>query len=303
MSVNYAEEPISNEPVKPKKKKLRLVISIILLLFGLGALGIAAYELVPQFMSEQEIAEIQDEAIIDGDKEAYDKSDINWKKLHKINDDIVAWLKVSKTSINYPVLQGKDNDYYLHHDAKNNWSMSGIFADYRCDVNGQNVIVYGHHMANGSMFAPVARAHHQDVFNKLGTLHWTTEEVGLTNYKPAFSLNVYKTYEPVQKFKFDPNAKALDKAAVEVALKNNLVEAESMTYEVLPASLVDEAYAQAKTATFQNWVKELYKDADAKASDVKDLINNSDRAVILCTCSSGLAGMPWRTYTVFLHTV
>lgn len=82
------------------------------------------------------------------------------KSLNEAFPDTVGWLYIPDTSVNYPVLQGDDNDFYLHH-AYDGGSLSAgsIFLDYRCEsrlMNPVNVL-YGHNMNNGSMFAGVLK--------------------------------------------------------------------------------------------------------------------------------------------------
>lgn len=75
--------------------------------------------------------------------------------LQKQNADVVGWLTVPATDVDYPFVQGNDNSYYLHRDLNESYASAGtIFIDYRCekDFSGFNTILYGHHMKNGSMF-------------------------------------------------------------------------------------------------------------------------------------------------------
>ena len=94
-----------------------------------------------------------------------------YEKLSKINPDVVGWIKVSNTSINYPVLQAADNNYYLKHDIYGNEMISGwIFMDYRnnsISLN-RNTIIYGHAARSGLMF---------------GTLYKTAYDSWLNNEK------------------------------------------------------------------------------------------------------------------------
>lgn len=79
----------------------------------------------------------------------------NLKKLQSEYADIVAWLEIENSSINYPVLQGKDNDYYLYKNYKGVYSRNGsIFLDYRYDFTkkNQNFFVYGHNNNDQMMF-------------------------------------------------------------------------------------------------------------------------------------------------------
>lgn len=78
--------------------------------------------------------------------------------LHNVNNHMVGWIKVAGTKINYPVVQtGPENkDYYLNHDFYGRARGCGaIYADEKCDVFGpsDNIILYGHHMKDMSMFA------------------------------------------------------------------------------------------------------------------------------------------------------
>ncbi|MBP3380428.1 MAG: class B sortase [Ruminococcus sp.] len=74
--------------------------------------------------------------------------------------DAVGWLYIPDSSVNYPIMQGDDNDFYLHHAYDGSSLKSGsIFLDYRCENRFMNPIniVYGHNMKNGSMFAGVLK--------------------------------------------------------------------------------------------------------------------------------------------------
>lgn len=80
---------------------------------------------------------------------------INFEELTKINEDIIGWLAVENTNINYPLLKSKDNQDYLKlaaNKVKNNGG--SIFVDCRnqVDFKDQHTIIYGHNMKNGSMF-------------------------------------------------------------------------------------------------------------------------------------------------------
>lgn len=83
---------------------------------------------------------------------------VDWKALKKVNPDVQGWLYQKGTVINYPVVQGTDNDTYLHTRFDKQWSGGGtLFVDYRMekDFRGVNSIIYGHHMKDGSMFRSI----------------------------------------------------------------------------------------------------------------------------------------------------
>ncbi len=82
------------------------------------------------------------------------------RNIQTVYPDTVGWLYIPDTSINYPIMQGGDNDFYLHHAYDGSSLHAGsIFLDYRCENRFMNPvnIVYGHNMRNGSMFAGLLR--------------------------------------------------------------------------------------------------------------------------------------------------
>lgn len=79
----------------------------------------------------------------------------DFKKLQEVNSEFVTWLTVPNTSISYPVVKHKDNDYYLNHSFDKSYNISGwIFMDYRNkgDFSDQNTIIYGHDSYSTTMF-------------------------------------------------------------------------------------------------------------------------------------------------------
>ena len=85
---------------------------------------------------------------------------VNLNPYLKINPETVAWIQVNGTIISYPVVQHKDNDYYLSHDFyKRKTEIGAIFADYRdnFDEFNNNNIIYGHNIVNGTMFGQLPR--------------------------------------------------------------------------------------------------------------------------------------------------
>ena len=85
------------------------------------------------------------------------------------NPDVAAWIQIPALSVSYPVVQGKDNFYYLHHmfDGQENKNGS-IFIDYhnQPDFTDSNTIVYGHNMKNGSMFGTLDRYQEKSLFEQ-----------------------------------------------------------------------------------------------------------------------------------------
>lgn len=98
---------------------------------------------------------------------APDDSTRNFAALQEINGDILAWISVPDTGIDYPVVQGTDNDYYLRRLVTKEWNSSGsIFLDYRSapDLSDPYSIIYGHNMLNGTMFSSLMEYKNQDFY-------------------------------------------------------------------------------------------------------------------------------------------
>ena len=95
--------------------------------------------------------------------------DVDFDALRQINGDVVAWIYIPGTDINYPVMQGTDNEYYLHTMMDGTYNIAGsIFMD--CynepDFSDPNTILYGHHMANGTMFAGITKYRNQAYYDE-----------------------------------------------------------------------------------------------------------------------------------------
>lgn len=94
--------------------------------------------------------------------------------LKEINKDIVGWIYFENIDINYPIVKGENNSYYLEHTFKNTENNSGsIFMDYRNDYefNDPNTIIYGHNMRNGSMFGSLMKIMNEDTYRE-NTKFW-----------------------------------------------------------------------------------------------------------------------------------
>jgi sortase B len=100
-----------------------------------------------------------------------------FKELLKINEDIVGWIKIDGTKVDYPILQAEDNEYYLKLNHKNQRTDAGsIFMDFRNTIEGEDhhTILYGHNMKDGSMFGELKKLKNQQFFNNNSTFLYQT---------------------------------------------------------------------------------------------------------------------------------
>ena len=94
---------------------------------------------------------------------------ISLEALREVNPDVIGWILIPDTKINYPIMQGSDNDYYLKHtwDGKP-YAVGSIFMEHlnNPDFTDFNTIIYGHNMNDGSMFSSIRRYQNQKYFEE-----------------------------------------------------------------------------------------------------------------------------------------
>ena len=142
--------------MKIKKKYKILGLSLILVIL-ISCLSYFAFINFRDKKLNQELQENIPNIEINNDEEI-DVNQTIYNKvidLQKENEDVKGWIKIDDTNINYPLLQGIDNDYYLNRNYQKEYSSYGsIFIDSESnldDVNS-NVIIYGHSMKDQEMF-------------------------------------------------------------------------------------------------------------------------------------------------------
>lgn len=99
------------------------------------------------------------------------------QELQKQNQDIVGWIEIENTNINYPVLQGTDNEYYINHNYKHEKTSKGsIFLnkDYDWNLPSSNLMIYGHNMKNGEMFQSLLKYSSEEYFKEHPIIRFTS---------------------------------------------------------------------------------------------------------------------------------
>ena len=95
------------------------------------------------------------------------------------NSDLVGWVSIPGTRIDYPVMQTKDNpDFYLKHAFDKSYSSYGVpYVQENCDIGiSDNLVLYGHHMNNGSMFSDLCKYESEDFYREHKIIHFDTLE-------------------------------------------------------------------------------------------------------------------------------
>ncbi len=120
-----------------------LILVVAMLLVG----GYSIWD-TNQVYSAAEAAQYAAYIPVEGDTSSYEE-------LVQINPEVIGWLRVNDTHINYPLLQAKDNSKYVHTTVDGSYSLSGaIFLDCTAapDFSDFNSVIYGHHMEKNKMF-------------------------------------------------------------------------------------------------------------------------------------------------------
>ncbi|MDD2628018.1 MAG: class B sortase [Clostridia bacterium] len=171
MNRNNRIKKIENKPKRrkaalnssnDKDKIIRFIILILTstFIFSIFKLCIWMHDNYKSSKLKEELTQYTKPSNNDKSKEEdnIDVSDfsIDFDSLEKINTDIVGWIIINNTNINYPIVQAKNNSYYLNRDFKKKPNGAGaIFLDYKNDINNlsKNNVIYGHNRLNNTMFS------------------------------------------------------------------------------------------------------------------------------------------------------
>lgn len=201
----------------------RILIPLIILI--LICLGVGSYALYGIWSEKIELAEaerLSDEMSVYSPSE-YINSGMSYDEIYssfipgllemqKINSDIVGWLYIPGTRIDYPLLQGTDNEYYLKHSPSGEYSVAGsVFFDKR-GTDAENIIIYGHNMTeeSGIIFYDLIRFQNSDFFNSYRNGYIITND-GVT----LLDIFAYALTKPSSEF-------YLDKADVDFIRENSM---------------------------------------------------------------------------------
>lgn len=143
-------------------------VSIILLIFILTIVFYISCYILLKDLKEYKESDKSTEKLIEESieiKEETQKRSIDWEYLKSINKDIIAWIEIENTKIDYPILKDKDV-YYLKHTFDKKYNSNGsIFTTNSYPFEDKETIVYGHNMKNGSMFSNLGKYLNKDFLN------------------------------------------------------------------------------------------------------------------------------------------
>lgn len=174
------------------KKKILKAIWILLMVISIGVIVYAGIMLYSSYKDYKEVDDTNNE-IIDtytesSSEDGSEDFKVDWDSLLSINNEIVAWVRIPDTNINYPIMQSNNNNKYLRQNIYGNYSYGGsIFVDSAIDnpFGNMNTIVYGHNLNNGAMFANLKKYSDNDYASKHRDIYI---------YLPNGSIRIYKVF-------------------------------------------------------------------------------------------------------------
>lgn len=154
-------------------------------LFGIAGLTSIAFLLIYAAQSIQQAHLYSDLAAVrkqDTQQETASEPEkqASYQNLYLENADMIGWIQIEGTGIDYPVMQTPaDPNYYLKHDFEKHYTDYGCpFMQASCDAlaPSDNLIIYGHNMKDGSMFADLAKYRSKDFWQSHKTVWFDTEQ-------------------------------------------------------------------------------------------------------------------------------
>ncbi len=203
-----------NKEKNKKKQVLIVVLSVVLII----VLVLSAFIVVKHIKNkdkdekpeEEVVNQPQEEEVITAEKSDRIKK---LEELKAINPEIVGILEIDGTKINYPVVQAKDNDYYLTHNYKKEKSQDGaLFLDKDYDMSkpSSNLLIYGHNnIGSKEMFVDLINYKSKDFYNSHKTIRYTTlqEEEEYEIISVFLSRVYYKSEKNVFRYYYFVDAK------------------------------------------------------------------------------------------------
>ena len=162
-----------------KKRKNKLKIIFVLILVTIIAITIISLYKKHKTNNNELIKDIKKDKSNVIDKDNTDRMK-KLQELQKENSDIVAWLQIENSNINYPVLQCDNNEYYMTHTYNKEYSKDGslfLDKDYDWSIPSTNLLIYGHNnIGSKEMFAELVNYKDENYYNEHKTIRLTTNK-------------------------------------------------------------------------------------------------------------------------------
>lgn len=255
-------EPLDAHQRTPEASRARRVVSAALIVVGVALLIAALVIFVRAQLgyreAEDAYADLERFAAVE-DTVGDGVPAVDFDELAAINPDVVGWIYIPGTAVNYPVVQAEDNTTYLYRLFDGRYNTSGtVFLD--CDNQApggmdEQTSIYGHHMFNGGMFEPIDRTQDQAAFDAIEAVYYITRDA---------------TY------RFEPLATTVVDDDYLAARTPNFTGAE----------------------TLADYLGEVVANASAKADDAEERAGEARQVLTLITCSDDIVPSPRRAIMV-----
>ncbi len=185
---------------KKLRNKYKKLVLILLAIIFLCSATLFLKTLIKQNIDndkQEKISQVLDTINIPSDNITKEKTErmLQVEELKKTNNDIIGWLQIEGTNINYPVLQGEDNEYYLNHSYTKEQVIGGslfLDKDYKFYPPSENLLIYGHRHNKGLMFEDLIKYKDENFYKKHPAIRFTTAKEDKTyEIIAAFNSRVY----------------------------------------------------------------------------------------------------------------
>lgn len=197
---------------KVLKKKYRIIIFLLTIVLILSLMYI-----LKQLSDKEKVKEesnLLSSIEIEENKITNEKTRrmLQVEELEKENSDIVGWIEIKNSNINYPVLQSSDNDFYMTHNyKKENNTYGSIFLDksYDWSIPSSNLLLYGHNLQDGTLFHDILNYKDKSYYEEHPVIRFTTEKEDYEYEIIAafYSRVYYKSEKNVFRYYYFVNAK------------------------------------------------------------------------------------------------
>lgn len=194
-----------------KKSKINYIQLIFIIVLIVSICGVICYLCLTN-KEKQKYKKLQESIVTENSTNGKSDRIEKVKELQKENSDIMAWIEIEGTNINYPILHTTNNDFYLDHNYKKEEAQTGsLFLDKDFDIkNGSsNYLIYGHRNKQGMMFEDLLKYAKEDFYKEHKKIRFTTDkEDGQYEIMAVFYSRVYyKDEKNVFRYYYFVNAK------------------------------------------------------------------------------------------------
>lgn len=194
-----------------KKSKINYIQLIFIIVLIVSICGVICYLCLTN-KEKQKYKKLQESIVTENSTNGKSDRIEKVKELQKENSDIVAWIEIEGTNINYPILHTTNNDFYLDHNYKKEKAQTGsLFLDKDFDIkNGSsNYLIYGHRNKQGMMFEDLLKYAKEDFYKEHKKIRFTTdrEDSQYEIMAVFYSRVYYKDEKNVFRYYYFVNAK------------------------------------------------------------------------------------------------